>query len=356
MISTIRDLVASDPDMLPRVLDLSAKSNAEQINAIGAGLGQAALVCSRGDPTFANEIQQMVAAVNNQPLTLTFAGVVGNSPVAAAGSRDVKNTGDAGAVPSASRNGGIASPANALTGQPGSSFFTAPPGSPGTEALNQSQAGAVGANALGPTASTNPGTSATQGVTSALGVPTGTTATGTGSTGATGSGPTTTGTTTVPGALATTTGPSTTEATTTGTTSSPALSTAAGIVTGLASAQTTGTSNTIGATNPLATTPIGTTTPGAPSSTSPTTPTTAITPMTAISTVATGATSSASTTGASATTTAGITTGFIGGTGTLSQTTVAPTSFFTLDFNAKGQPVVGGTKNASSWRSVSPSQ
>ena len=151
-------------------------------------------------------------------------------------------------------------------------------------------------------------------------------------------------------------GPVRPRATTTGTTSSPALSTAAGIVTGLASAQTTGTSNTIGATNPLATTPIGTTTPGAPSSTSPTTPTTAITPMTAISTVATGATSSASTTGASATTTAGITTGFIGGTGTLSQTTVAPTSFFTLDFNAKGQPVVGGTKNASSWRSVSPSQ
>jgi hypothetical protein len=27
-----------------------------------------------------------------------------------------------------------------------------------------------------------------------------------------------------------------------------------------------------------------------------------------------------------------------------------------LDFNAKGQPVVGGTKNASSLRSVSPSQ
>jgi hypothetical protein len=345
MISTIRDLVASDPSMLPRVLDLSANSNAEQIAAIGAGLGQAALVCSRGDPTFANEIHQMVAAVNNQPLTVTFAGVVGNSPVAAADGRDVKNTRDTGAVPSAGRNGGIASPATALTGQPGSPFFTAPPGSPAIEA----------------TASTNPGTTAPQGVTSALGVPTGTTATGTGSAGATGSaGPTPQGTTSVPGALTgTTTGAtSTTAPTTTGTTSSPALSTGAGVVTGLTSAQTTGTSNTIGATTQLVTTPIGTTTPGALTSTSQTIPTTAITPTIATSTpgaIASGATSSPSTAVTSATTTAGISTGFPGS-AALGQTTVAPTGFFTLDSNAKGQPVVGGTKNASSWRSVSPSQ
>src|SRR3984893_1182897 len=78
MISMVRDLVASDPAMTAQVLDLSANSNADQINAIGAGLGQAALVCARGDPTFANEIHQMVAVVNNQPLTVTFAAVVGN--------------------------------------------------------------------------------------------------------------------------------------------------------------------------------------------------------------------------------------------------------------------------------------
>src|ERR1700692_2438802 len=84
MISMVADLVASDSAMLPLVLDLSANSNADQINAIGAGLGQAALVCSRRDPTFANEIHQMVAAINNQPLAVTFAAVIADSPRVAA--------------------------------------------------------------------------------------------------------------------------------------------------------------------------------------------------------------------------------------------------------------------------------
>jgi hypothetical protein len=84
MVSMVRDLVASDSAMLPLVLDLSANSNADQINAIGAGLGQAALVCSRRDPTFANEIHQMVAAINNQPLAVTFAAVIADSPRVAA--------------------------------------------------------------------------------------------------------------------------------------------------------------------------------------------------------------------------------------------------------------------------------
>ena len=70
MISMVRDLVASHQAALPLVLDLSAKGNADQINAMGTGLGQAALICSRVDQMFANEIQQMVAASNNHPLTM----------------------------------------------------------------------------------------------------------------------------------------------------------------------------------------------------------------------------------------------------------------------------------------------
>jgi hypothetical protein len=84
-ISLVRDLVASDPATLPLVLDLSAKSNADQVNSIGTGLGQAALVCSRSDQTFANEIQQMVAALNNQALALAFTEVLGDQQLAAAG-------------------------------------------------------------------------------------------------------------------------------------------------------------------------------------------------------------------------------------------------------------------------------
>jgi hypothetical protein len=80
MIAVVRDLVASDPATLPLVLDLTAEGNTEQINSIGAGLGQAALVCSQADQAFAREIRQMIAAINNAPLALAFAEVIGDQP------------------------------------------------------------------------------------------------------------------------------------------------------------------------------------------------------------------------------------------------------------------------------------
>ena len=375
MISMVRDLVASNPAMLPRVLDLSASSNADQINAIGTGLGQAALVCSRGDPAFANEIQQMVAAVNVQPLAVTFAAVTGNSPAPAAvpAARGAPSGANAGNASGSTVN--PTSPANPVTGQPGNPFI-APPGSPVTAGLNPSGTTPVGANATGGTSPgvtsspTSPGTTAPQGETSALGIPTSTT----GSTGVTGSTGTTTtsttATTSVPGSLATTstgtTATITTGATTTGTTNSPAaLTTVAGSVTTLTGAPTTNAVNSTGVPGELATLPIGTTATGAPSGISrPTTSTGApsgissTTPISSsIGTTATSSTGSTSTTsavGTSATSATGTTTGFVGGSLTLNQRAVAPTSFFTLDFTASGQPVTGGTKGT--WRSVSPSQ
>ena len=284
MISMVRDLVASNPAMLPRVLDLSASSNADQINAIGAGLGQAALVCSRGDPAFANEIQQMVAAVNVQPLAVTFAAVAGISPPPAAvpAARGVPSGANAGNALSLTVSPGVTSPTNPVTGQPGNPFI-APPGSPVTAGLNPSGTTPAGANTTGGTSPgvtsspTSPGTTAPQGETSALGIPTSTT----GSTGATGSTGTTTtsttATTSVPGSLATTstgtTATITTGAITTGTTNSPAaLTTVAGSVTTLTGAPTTNAANSTSVTSELATLPIGTTATGAPSGTSSTTP------------------------------------------------------------------------------------
>ena len=359
MISMVRDLVASNPAMLPRVLDLSASSNADQINAIGAGLGQAALVCSRGDPAFANEIQQMVAAVNVQPLAVTFAAVAGISPAPAA---VPAARGNAGNASSSTVSPGVTSPANPVTGQPGNPFI-APPGSPVTAGLNPSGTTPVGANTTGGTSPgvtsspTSLGTTAPQGETSALGIPTSTT----GSTGVTGSTGTTTtsttATTSVPGSLATTstgtTATITTGATTTGTTNSPAaLTTVAGSVTTLTGAPTTNAVNSTGVPGELATLPIGTTATGAPSGISSTTPISSSIGTTVTS--ATGSTSTTGTIGTSATSATGTATGFVGGSLTLSQTAVAPTSFFTLDFTASGQPVAGGTKGT--WRSVSPSQ
>jgi hypothetical protein len=83
LISKIRDLLASDPATLAVVVDLSAKGGGDQINSIGTALGQAALVCSRRDQLFANEIQQMVAASNNQPLIIAFTEVMGDQQLAA---------------------------------------------------------------------------------------------------------------------------------------------------------------------------------------------------------------------------------------------------------------------------------
>jgi hypothetical protein len=78
MIALIRDLVASDPGTLPLVINLDGKANNEQVQAIGTGLGQAALVCKRTAQAFSNEIQQMTIAANNRALTQAFAGVMGD--------------------------------------------------------------------------------------------------------------------------------------------------------------------------------------------------------------------------------------------------------------------------------------
>jgi hypothetical protein len=86
MIAIVRDLVASDSTALSVVVDLSVHANAAQVNAIGTGLGQAALVCVRTDQAFANDIQQMVAASNNQPLALALTDVLGDQQLAAASS------------------------------------------------------------------------------------------------------------------------------------------------------------------------------------------------------------------------------------------------------------------------------
>ncbi len=103
MISLIRDLVASEPATLPMILDLSAKANSKQVQAIGTGLGQAARVCSRTDPTFANEIQQMTVATNVQPVTQAFAAVTGDLFPGSVG--PVRGGGGGGVAPGPFRTG-----------------------------------------------------------------------------------------------------------------------------------------------------------------------------------------------------------------------------------------------------------
>jgi hypothetical protein len=85
LISRIRDLAASDSATLPLILGLISNVNGDQLNAIGTGLGQAALVCIRTDQAYSTEIQQAVAATNNSPLTLAFTAVLGDRPIGGLG-------------------------------------------------------------------------------------------------------------------------------------------------------------------------------------------------------------------------------------------------------------------------------
>lgn len=65
LISRIRDLAASDPSTLNAIIDLLAKANPSQTNAIGTGLGQAALVVVKTDQAYAATIQAALVAATD---------------------------------------------------------------------------------------------------------------------------------------------------------------------------------------------------------------------------------------------------------------------------------------------------
>jgi hypothetical protein len=85
MISLIRDLAASDPATLPLILSLVGNADPAQVDGIGTGLGQSALVCVRTDQAYATEIQLAVTGINSPALTLAFAAVLGDKPIGAVG-------------------------------------------------------------------------------------------------------------------------------------------------------------------------------------------------------------------------------------------------------------------------------
>jgi hypothetical protein len=85
MISALRDLVASSPATLAPVIALLANANPAQATAIGTALGLAAQMCVRTDQAYATQIQQALAATNNQPAILAMAAVLGDKPIGALG-------------------------------------------------------------------------------------------------------------------------------------------------------------------------------------------------------------------------------------------------------------------------------
>jgi hypothetical protein len=85
MISTLRDLVASSPATLAPVIALLANANPAQATAIGTASGLAAQTCVRTDQAYATQIQQALAATNNQTAILAMAAVLGDKPIGSIG-------------------------------------------------------------------------------------------------------------------------------------------------------------------------------------------------------------------------------------------------------------------------------
>jgi hypothetical protein len=87
LISKIRDLAASNPATLSVILGLLSGANAEQQTAIGAGLGQAALVCVKPDQPYYTAIQQAISGPepNKQIAYAAFSAVLADAPIGGTG-------------------------------------------------------------------------------------------------------------------------------------------------------------------------------------------------------------------------------------------------------------------------------
>jgi hypothetical protein len=122
MISGVRDLIMSNPQTFPLVMSLLAGANEGQQQAIGSGVGQAATLCVRPDPTFAGEIPPVATDTKYAGFTAfkTAYGVaVGDAPIGGVA------LGGAGGGPSSGSVGGQTTPLGSPTATSGLQTFSA---------------------------------------------------------------------------------------------------------------------------------------------------------------------------------------------------------------------------------------
>jgi hypothetical protein len=83
----VRDFVAVNPQALAAVIGLlkAGGLTPEQQRAIGTGLGLAAGICIRPDPTFAAEIQSQIAGTDSQDAKTAYAEITGNQLIGSVG-------------------------------------------------------------------------------------------------------------------------------------------------------------------------------------------------------------------------------------------------------------------------------
>ena len=123
MTADVRDFVAANPQALAAVISLlkdkGLSLNADQQRAIGTGLGLAAGVCIRPDPTFASEIQTQLAGTDAPDAKTAYAAVTGNQLIGSVGDGAGGGPGSMGAV------GGSTNPLTPPSGTSSLQAFTA---------------------------------------------------------------------------------------------------------------------------------------------------------------------------------------------------------------------------------------
>jgi hypothetical protein len=110
MVADVRDLAQADMRTLDPLLSLVATANTEQKNALGTGLGLAALELERNNPQAATIIQIALVRLNDPTLLAAYAAVTGNQRLAAAGPGGGAGGGGESATGNAAPNGGINGP------------------------------------------------------------------------------------------------------------------------------------------------------------------------------------------------------------------------------------------------------
>jgi hypothetical protein len=110
MVTDVRDLAQADMRTLDPLLSLVATANEQQKNALGTGLGLAALELERSNPQAASIIQNALVRLNDPTLLAAYAAVTGNQRLAAAGPGAGAGGGGESATGNAGVNGGIGGP------------------------------------------------------------------------------------------------------------------------------------------------------------------------------------------------------------------------------------------------------
>jgi len=85
LVSQIRDLMLSDPQVLAPIIALLANATDAQKTAIGTGLGDAAQTLVTTNPLLANQIQTALAANGDKLAVAAYQTTVGNEAIGAAG-------------------------------------------------------------------------------------------------------------------------------------------------------------------------------------------------------------------------------------------------------------------------------